>query len=107
MRRNTEIRIEQATTSRHAGGRVKKTWPGASEAPFATEFGEAIALSGDELYLAQQTNPKLSWKVKIPERSDLTSDMRLLVDGRYLEITAVIPKPGIGETHLMCAEWTD
>lgn len=37
-------------------------------------------------------------------RADITSDMRVVWDGRTYEITALLPEPGLGRMLLRCLE---
>lgn len=77
--------IEQAVKTRLASGDPISTW----DAFVADVYASIEPLKGMELWNAQTMNPQVTHKVQIRFVAGVTSDMRIVHRGRYLNITDV------------------
>ena len=93
------ITIQQLTTSKGSLGGVVKTW-----STFATVRAQVLALSGREFWQSKQVNADTTHKVTIRYLSGVLPTMRIVFDGRILEIESIIPDERKREMVLMCVD---
>ena len=60
-------------------------------ADHVTIWGEVMYLSGTEYWAARQDNSRAEGRVRIRYRDDINPTMRMVYDGRVLEILSLIP----------------
>lgn len=65
---------------------------------------EVTTLSGREAYQANQVHPEATVQVKMRYRSDVTTAMRLVHDGRTLSIDGLLPDARKRELACLCHE---
>jgi SPP1 family predicted phage head-tail adaptor len=83
MRHSVTIQALQTTTD-PTGGRVA-TWT-----DIATVKAKVTPISGSEVYTAMRLDTRITHKVMIRYRSDVSAVNRLIFKGRVLNITAAI-----------------
>jgi len=81
---NRRIRIEQATTEANEFGEPIKTW-GVLDHVWA----EVKPLTATERFQAQQVNRQVDIKVRVRYRTDITEQMRLLLDDERYDIQGI------------------
>lgn len=76
-------------------------------ADIATVWASIEPLSGREYFSARQENSEVTTKITIRYRRDITADMRVVFDGKILEVLSVInPQEWCKSLVLMCREVT-
>lgn len=70
----------------------------------ATVWGKIETLSGAEFDDQQRAGAAVTQKITIRHRSDIVPTMQLTIDGRTLEISAVLPDNVNKQLTLMCSE---
>lgn len=83
---NTPIQLERDIVTREKG--VEKKTPEV----YATAWAKPEALSGRELIAAQQLAASVNWRFTIRYREDVRPQHRVVMDGRRMEIRAVLPE---------------
>lgn len=97
-----QVEIQQYTATRDAAGQEIRDWT-----EFATVRADVMPLSGREFFDAAQYNVEISHRVRIRYRPGVTTKMRVIHEGRVLDIEYVINKDERDrELHLMCIEVT-
>jgi len=95
-----QITLQSRSTTRDTFGEPALTWTNV-----ATVWAAITPLSGRELELAQAMNSEISHQVQIRYRSDVTSAMRVVYQGRYFNILSVMDvEMRHRELQLMCSE---
>ncbi|MCX7570408.1 phage head closure protein [Tumebacillus sp. DT12] len=94
------IKIQVSDLSRDADGLAVETWR-----DHLTIRGAVEPLQGREYDSAAAVNAEVTVRVRIRFQSGITSEMRLVYDGRIFNIKSVIdPGERHNELHLMCTE---
>lgn len=94
------VSIQSRTVEADSYGAPVPAW-----ATEAVRWGEAVPLSGRELWQAAQVRPDVTHKVTLRYYPGLTPRHRLLVEGRTFEIGSVINPDGRGRFHeCLCKE---
>lgn len=71
----------------------------------ATVWAAIEPLSEREYFAAKQVNAEISVRITIRYRKDVTTDMRMVFEGRIFEVLSVInPKESCVSLVLMCRE---
>jgi SPP1 family predicted phage head-tail adaptor len=87
--RNRLITIQTPSVTRNAVGQEVTTWE-----TFATEWANMVVRTAAERTQPDQTVNTRSYQLTIRYRNDLTTDMRVVVDGQTLEIEATYDPNG-------------
>ena len=97
------IEVQAPTNSRADDGGTATSW-----ATEATRWGSIDAISGREFFEAAQTQSRVTHRIRMRFYDGLTSDYRLVWDGRAFEIDSVVDVGGRGrETVIMAIETVD
>lgn len=99
-RLNKRVILQTVSNAADGGGGVTETW-----ADTATLWAHIEELSGDEGFEAQQVASRLSHRVTLRYRTNVTPQQRLKYGSRILRINAVInPGQRNERLELLCAE---
>lgn len=94
------VTIEDFTVVQDAFGEEVKTWQ-----TFATRWGSVEPLRGRERWNAQQVHAEVTHRVTMRWLSGLSPTMRVVHDGRNLDIDSIInPDERREMVELMCIE---
>lgn len=93
------LTIQAETRDQNGYGEETRSWSDVAEV-----WGEAKCLAGREAIRAQQTCPEANWLVTIRWRPGITSDMRVVYDGRILNIGFVRQGTVTDRLELECIE---
>lgn len=97
------VTIQNAVEARNAYGEAIKTW-----STVATVYASVEPIRGREMFDAEQVQSEVTHRVRLRYRPGLTSQMRLLFNGRMFEIQTVINvNERNREVQLMCKETPD
>ena len=96
------IVIEQATASRDSYGEPVQTWE-----TYSNVWADIQPLRGREFYDAQQVNAELTKKITVRLDEDISPQMRVSYDSRYMDIQSVRHFHDYQETVLLCREWDE
>lgn len=83
------IRLQQQAVAQDAAGSLIRTW-----SDVGTFWAECLPLSGREQVAVQAKGSKATWRIVMRWRADVSTTMRLLHDGRVLNITASVDLAG-------------
>ena len=91
--------IQQLTeTPRDGFGAPARAW-----SAFATRWASVEPLTGREIFEAQQTYPRVDYRIRLRHTEGITSKMRVDFNGRFFDIVGVwVLQERRVETHLMC-----
>ena len=90
------IRLEQPIVTPTEGGAAQITW-----LPIATVWAEVVPLAGRELVAFDQRQGRLSHRVSLRYRSDITAAHRVVLGTRILDIRSVFT-PDERRRYLVC-----
>lgn len=94
------VKIQQATETQTASGKVSRAWTDCG-----TVWAAVEPLTGREAVQAQQINPLLSHTVRIRYWDGLTTKYRFVFSGRTLNIGGIIdPDERHREMRCLCTE---
>ena len=94
------VTIQTFTTTTDSYGQPIESW-----ATFAEVWGAVEPLTGREYFQAQQVQAEVNYRVRLRYLAGVVPTMRVLHDGRTLEVQAVInPDERNRELQLMCRE---
>lgn len=97
------VAIQAPATAQDAYGEAIVTW-----GTVATVWASVEPLRGRELMDAQQTQSEISHRVRMRGRTGVTTQMRVLFEGRAFQVEAVLNPAERGiELQLMCREMPD
>ena len=97
---NRRITIQTRTAGQDSYGQQVTTW-----SDLLSCWALIEPLAGRELEIAQAVNAAVDHKVTILYRSTVTAQHRVVYQGRYLNISAVLdPEMAHEVLHLMCGE---
>ena len=92
--------IQSVSDAASAFGDISQSW-----STLATVWGKVEPLSAQEAFSAQQTKTRVSHKVTMRYRSDVTTKNRLSYDSRVLNITSILNEDERNKTlTLLCVE---
>lgn len=99
-RLRTRVEIQQPARSSDRAGGFTQNWP-----TMATVWAEVRPLSGREVFEQMRSQSKISHKVTIRYRADVTGAMRLKAGGTIYRIKAIINPRNMNEAlELYCEE---
>lgn len=94
------IAIQGITRTADGQGGYTEAW-----SDVVTVWAKIEALSGRELWQAQQVQSAVTHRITIRYRSDITPAMRIKYGARYFNVDAVInPDEGKEQLQLLCKE---
>ena len=94
------ITVEQVSEVRDARGETTKTW-----STFLTSRAGIYPLRGKEFFAAHQDNAEINTKIVLRYQPGITAEMRVLANGNYYDIQAVINvEERNRELNLMCMD---
>ncbi len=93
------ITLQARAAGQDAVGQSHATW-----LDVATVWAQVHAVRGREFFAAAQTQQEQTVKVRIRYRPGVTTDMRLVWDGRPHDITGVIPVGRKDMLEIMCLQ---
>lgn len=93
------ITLQSRSTGVDAVGQASATW-----LDVATVWAQVHTVRGREFFAAAQTQQEQTVKVRIRYRSGVTTDMRLMWEGRPHDITGVIPVGRRDMLEIMCLQ---
>lgn len=97
------LTIQQPAASQNARGEEVPAWT-----TFATVWGAIVPASGREMLTAQQIQAVVTHKITIRYLAGLDPSMRVLYNGRYFDIQAVIDiNEQQRQMELLCFERVD
>jgi SPP1 family predicted phage head-tail adaptor len=80
------VKFQKKTDGTDAWGGPTVTW-----SDHVTVWAEVIYMGGNEFWAARQANSEAQGRVRIRYRSDLNPTMRIIYDGKTLEILSMMP----------------
>lgn len=80
------ITLQQKSVTKNSIGEESVTW-----SDLATVWAHVMPLRGNAYYAANQQQHVIDARFLIRERSGLSTDMRLIWNGEYYDITNLIP----------------
>lgn len=90
---NRRVKIEKKTLATDAyGDEAQNVW-----SEVCTVWGQVTPVSAREFWEAQAAHGELTHKITIRYRSDVSAEMRCVVEGRVLDLTA--PPVDYGDEH--------
>lgn len=99
-RMDKRVTLQAQTSTRNAIGEPVVAW-----ADVATVWAAVEPLQGREFWAQQQVQSEVTTRVRIRYRAGITPDMRVVHQGRVLNIASVIdPQERHDEMQLMCSE---
>ena len=101
-RMRDRITIQQVSTADDSYGQPIETW-----STYAERWASVEPVSGRETYTEQQLGAESTTKVQIRLDEDVTTQMRVSLDSRTLEIVATENWVAQGRTVLWCKEWAE
>lgn len=97
---NKRAKIQQIATAQNTFGEAEEAWT-----DIANVWVEEIPLSGREFFAAKQINASLTTKIRMRYRPDIKPEMRILLEGRTLDINNVMDMDGKKKVlELLCSE---
>lgn len=93
------ITIEQPAKTQNSVGETELTW-----STFATTWAKVESLTGREIERYGEVVGFSGHKVTMRFRSGVTTAMRVIYDGRTLEIGSIIERDGRWYLELICTE---
>ncbi len=94
------ITIQEKVDGVDAWGGPTTTWP-----DYVTVWGEVVYMAGNEYWAARQANSEVQGRVRIRYRDDIVPTMRVIHNGKTLEILSVVPYDSHKkELHLLFKE---
>jgi len=105
---NKEITIQEIVETVDAGGGTVATWTNlATDAVVWASIDNFTGLknpTGRDIYRQRQIQNELTYKFTIRNRTDLTSDMRIVYNGKNFNIRTILENENLGEFMEIFAE---
>lgn len=80
---NKRIQFQQQVTTKNDLGHHEKIW-----APFCEAMAQVKPIKSSEVYSSHEFDSAIYYRVKMRFRKDITSSLRIVLDGQVLDITA-------------------